>query len=158
MELQKANTESIKKSFESVIWKTFFNNKTVNNQVSVFNETVIKIFFNFVLNKLVTFDDNDPPCMSNFIKNKINWKYQIYKIYQKNGHKNSDYFKLQEATSVVSELISRRKEEYQNHLALKLSDPMANAKTYWSLLKTLYQILNQKQTISIIFLHLNIHL
>ena len=36
----------------------------------------------------------------------------------KNGHKDSDYFKLQEATSVVSESISRRKEEYQNHLAL----------------------------------------
>ena len=76
--------------------------------------------------------------MNDFIKNKIKWKHQIYKIYQKNGHKDRDYFKLQEATSVVSELISRRKEEYQNHLALKLSDPMTNAKTYWSLLKTFY--------------------
>ena len=55
------------------------------------------------------------------------------------GNKNSDYFKLQEATSVVSELISRRKKEYQKHLALKLSDPMTNAKTYWSLLKTFYK-------------------
>ena len=33
-------------------------------------------------------------------------------------------------------MISRRKEEYQDHLALKLGDPMTNAKTYWSLLKT----------------------
>ena len=40
----------------------------------------------------------------------------------KNGHKDSDYFKLQEATRVFYELISRRKEEYQNHLSLKLSD------------------------------------
>ena len=76
--------------------------------------------------------------MSDFIKNKIKWKHQICKIYQKNGHKDSDYFKLQEATSVVSEMISRCKEEYQNHLALKLSDPMTNAKTYWSLLKIFY--------------------
>ena len=132
---KKANTESIKKSLESVNWKTLFNNKTVNKQVSIFNETIINIFSNFVPNKLVTFDDSDPPWMSDFIKNKIKWKHQIYKIYQKNGHKNSDYFKLQEATSVVSELISRRKEEYQKQLALKLSDPMTNAKTYWSLLK-----------------------
>ena len=86
-----------------------FNNKTVNKQVSIFNETIINIFSNFVPNKL---DDSDPPWMSDFIKNKIKWKHQIYKIYQKNGHKNSDYFKLQEATSVVSELISRCKEEY----------------------------------------------
>ena len=35
-------------------------------------------------------------------------------------------------------MISKHKEEYQNHLALKLSDPMTNAKTYWSLLKTFY--------------------
>ena len=135
---KKADTESIKKSLESVNWKTLFNNKTVNKQVSIFNETIINIFSNFVPNKLVTFDDSDPPWMSDFIKNKIKWKHQIHKIYQKNGHKNSDYFKLQEATSVVSELISRRKEEYQKHLALKLSDPMTNAKTYWSLLKTFY--------------------
>ena len=68
---KKANTESIKKSLESVNWKTLFNNKTVNKQVSIFNETIINIFSNFVPNKLVTFDDSDPPWMSDFIKNKI---------------------------------------------------------------------------------------
>ena len=35
-------------------------------------------------------------------------------------------------------MISRREEEYQNHLALKLNDPMTNARTNWSLLKTFY--------------------
>ena len=86
-------------------------------------------------NKLVTFDDSDPPCKNDFIKNKIKWNHKLYQTYQKNGRKDSDYFKLQEATSVVSEVISRRKKEYQNHLALKLSDPMTNVKTYWPLLK-----------------------
>ena len=108
---KKANIESIEKSFESVNWKTLFNNKTVNKQVSIFNET-INIFSNFFPKKLVTFDDSDPPCMNDFIKNKIKWKHQIHKIYQKNGYKDSDYFKFQEATSVVSELISRHKEKY----------------------------------------------
>ena len=69
--------------------------------------------------------------MNDSIENKIKWKHQIYKTY-------SGYLKSQEATSVVSEVISRHKEEYQNHLALKLSDPMTNAKTYWSLLKSFY--------------------
>ena len=36
----------------------------------------------------------------------------------------------------VSEVTSRRKEEYQNHIALKLNDPMTTTKTYWSILKT----------------------
>ena len=52
---------------------------------------------------------------------------------------DSDFFKSQEATVVVSEVISRHKEEYQNHLTLMLSDPMTNAKTYWSLLKIFLQ-------------------
>ena len=117
---KRANTESIKKFLESVNQKTLFNNKTVNKQVSIFNETIINIFSNFVPNKLVTFDDSDLLWMSDFIKNKIKWKHQIYKIYHKNGHKNSDYFKLQKATiSVVSELISRSKEEYQKHFPHK---------------------------------------
>ena len=45
--------------------------------------------------------------MNDYIKNKIKWKHQEYKIYQKNDHKESEFFKLQEATSVISELISR---------------------------------------------------
>ena len=47
----------------------------------------------------------------------------------KNGRKDSDYAKFQEATSIVTEVISRRKVEYQNHIALK---------TYWSILKTFH--------------------
>ena len=58
-----------------------FNNKNVNKQVSIFNETIISIFSNCVPNKFVTFDDSDP-LMNDFIKNKIKQKHQIYKTYQ----------------------------------------------------------------------------
>ena len=54
----------------------------------------------------------------------------------KNGRKDSNYVKLQEATGIVSEVITRRKEEYQNHIALKLNYLMTTTKTYWSILKT----------------------
>ena len=48
----------------------------------------------------------------------------------------SDYLKLQEATSFISELISRCKDEYQNYIASRLNDPKTNAETDWSILKT----------------------
>ena len=64
-------------------WKTLFNIKTVNKQVSILNEIIINIFSNFVPNIRVTFDDSDPPWVNDFIKNKIKWKQQIYKTYQK---------------------------------------------------------------------------
>ena len=39
------------------------------------------------------------------LKIKKKWKHQTYKIYKKNGQKDSDYFKLREVTGVVSELL-----------------------------------------------------
>ena len=46
------------------------------------------------------------------------------------------HLKLQEATSVISKLVSKCKDKYQNYIASRLNDPKANAKTYWSILKT----------------------
>ena len=89
---KKANTESIRKSLESVNWKTLFNNKTVKKQIPIFNETIINISSNFVPNKLVTFDGSDPPWMNDFIKDKIKWKHQMYKIQQKIVIKKYQYF------------------------------------------------------------------
>ena len=86
--------------------ETLFHNKTVNKQVSIFNETIMNIFTNFVPSKLVT------------------------KNYTKNGRKESDYVKFQKATSLVSEMISRRMVEEQNHITLKINYRMNNTKTY----------------------------
>ena len=80
---KKANTEIIRQSFQSVNRKTLVNNKTFNKRVSILNETKINNFSNFVPNKLVTFDDRDPPWMNDCIKNKKNPKHQIHKIYEK---------------------------------------------------------------------------
>ena len=80
---RKANIESRQKSVKSVKCKTLFNNRTVNKQVSIFNETMINIFSNFAPNKLVKFDDSNPPWMNEFIKNQIKWKHQIYDLHKK---------------------------------------------------------------------------
>ena len=87
----RANVEGIKKSTESVNWEVMFNNKSVHKQVSIFNEILMNIFSNFTPNKLVTFDDRDPPWMNDFVKSKIKWKNQLYKIYTENGYKYDDY-------------------------------------------------------------------
>ena len=47
----------------------------------------MNIFSNFIPNKLVTFNDKDPPWMTPNLRNKINWKNSIYKEYMKNGKK-----------------------------------------------------------------------
>ena len=45
--------------------------KNVNQQVQIFNKTIINMFSNFVPNKLVTFDDKDLSWMTERLKEKI---------------------------------------------------------------------------------------
>ena len=64
--------------------------------------------------------------MPSNLKNRLNWKNGIYKDDFKNGKTNHHYLQVQYAISEVSVVISRRR---------KLSDPNANSKIYWSILK-----------------------
>ena len=54
----------------------------------------MNIFSNFTPNKLVTFDDRDPPYMNDFVKSKIKQKNQLHKLYTKNGFKCNNYLRL----------------------------------------------------------------
>ena len=136
-EYNRANVEGIKKSIASVNWEMMFNNKSVHKQVSIFNEILTNIFSNFTSNKLVTFDDTDPPWMNDFVKSKIEWNNQLYKIYTKNGYKYNDYLQLKEATVLVSQVNAKRKEYYHNFIASKFNNPKTSAKD-WSILKPFY--------------------
>ena len=49
-------------------WEFSLNNLAVNDQVSVFNETIMNIMPNIVPSKLITCDDRDPPWMNCYIK------------------------------------------------------------------------------------------
>ena len=71
---KRANVESIKRPIELVNWETLFHDKTVHKQVSIFNETLMNIFSNFIPSKYVTFDDRDPPWMNDFVRLKLNSK------------------------------------------------------------------------------------
>ena len=71
---------SIKKIFNQVNWDQLFQNKNVNEQLALLNGFILNIFSNFVTNKILTFDDRDPPWMTEYIKSKIHWKNSIYNI------------------------------------------------------------------------------
>ena len=112
----KADTEKIEKSNEQVHWENTFNHRNPHQQVAIFNKTIINIFSNFVCNRLITCDDGDPPWMNKCVKNQIKWKNKIYKDYVKNGRTENDYLKLQIAVNGVSEIIDKRKNDYNCHL------------------------------------------
>ena len=133
-----ADIKAIRRSLELVNWEHLFLNKSVHNQVSIFNKTLINVFTNFIPNKIITCNDKDPPWINDFIRKKIEWKNQLYRNFNANGKTDNDFYVLREATATVSKLISDEKSNYYQKLSKKLCDPKTNSKTYWSLLKTFY--------------------
>ena len=103
-------------------------NENVHEQVSTFNTILMNIFSNYIPSKYITVDDKDPPWMMGAIKNKINLKKSFFKKFHWTTNLAIE----------VSELISIRKEEY-NNLSKKLNDPNTSAKIYWLILKSFYK-------------------
>ena len=99
----------------------------------------MNIFLNYIPNKLIAVDDKDPPWMNESIKKKIMPKKYTCKSF--NANKTYDaYLKLQTISTELPEMISKRKEDYYRLLSDKLNGPYTSTKSYWSILKTLYNV------------------
>ena len=134
----KADSEKIRKALDLVNWEHLFGNKGINEQVSILNETILNVFSNYVPNKYITIDDKDPPWMNETVKLKIKEKDTMYNKYIKNGRFESDFVLLETSIIELNELIDTTKTLYYENLGKKLNNPLLQAKTYWSILKTFY--------------------
>ena len=75
--------------------------------------------------------------MNDTVKSKIA-KNLLFKQYIKNGRFESGFMFLETIANERNELISSTKALYYDNLAKKLNNPLLQAKTYWSILKTFY--------------------
>ena len=96
------------------------------------------MFRNHVPNKYITFDNKDPVWMNETIKNKMKVRNDLFKQYIQNGRFESDFILIESGENELSDLISQTKALYYEILARKLNNPLMQAKTYWSILKTFY--------------------
>ena len=83
--------------------------------------------------------------MNYTIKAKIKTKNLLFKQYMQNKRfeNGSDFLKA--LITELNELISSTKTLYYKNLAKKLNNPLLQAKTYWSILKTFYNDKNFRQ-------------
>ena len=102
------------------------------------NETILNVFRNYVPNKYITIDDKDPVWMNETIKLKIKTRDKLYKQYVENGRFESDFMIIETLITEINDLITSTKDLYYNNLAKRLNNPLMQAKTYWSILKTFY--------------------
>ena len=76
--------------------------------------------------------------MNEIIKSKIKRKNLLFKQYIHNGKFESDFVFLENLITEINELIYSAKNLYYENLAKKLNNPLLQAKTYWSILKSFY--------------------
>ena len=119
-------------------WERLFDQEDINAQVVALNETILNFFRNYVPNKYITIDEEDSAWMNETIKSIAKAKNALYKKYIQNGRFESDFVYLENSTIELNELISSTKALYYENLAKKLSNPLLQTKTYWSILKTFY--------------------
>ena len=70
---EKANAHLIRRAIRNFYWENKFSLIGINDQVALFNETIVIIMSNFIPNETMTFDDRDPPWLNKNIKNMINY-------------------------------------------------------------------------------------
>ena len=76
MDYGKAQTDLINRAIDQFDWVNLFLDKNINEQVILFNRTILNIFHNFIPNKIILCDNRDPPWMNEkkFIRKKLYFK------------------------------------------------------------------------------------
>ena len=120
-DFKRADVNAITTAINQVDWKFLFSRKNIRYQVKISKKTIINIFSNFIPNKLVTFNDKDPPWMTETLKEIIKWKHKVCRDYLKNGKTEADYMHVHHAITEVSQ-VSKSKDKYYNKLSMKLNN------------------------------------
>ena len=91
MEIRKSPCSLIKRAIRGFEWENKLSLIGNNDNVTLFNETIVDIMSNFITKETMIFDDRDPPWLNKNTKNMVNCKNAIYK---KLIHHNDSHLKL----------------------------------------------------------------
>ena len=83
---QDSNVDLIRRSMNEFDWDRGFANKHVNENVLIFNKTVLNVLSNFILHEVIVCDNKDPPWFNRKIKSLFNEKLRTYNAYCKNSN------------------------------------------------------------------------
>ena len=132
-----ANSDHIERVIDILDWESALNYVDANDQVTVFNSTILNIVSSFIPNETIRCDDRDPPWMNSFIKNLIHAKDNFYKKFVCKSNNMYHLCAFKNLQKHLNQSIQIAKQNYVNKIAQRLGDPNTSSKCYWSLLKTL---------------------
>ena len=109
---QDSNVDLIRRSMNEFDWDRGFANKHVNENVLIFNKTVLNVLSNFILHEAIVCDDKDPPWFNRKIKSLFNEKLRTYNAYCKNSNNIQLRNNLRSLQQRLRDLIDDSKQKY----------------------------------------------
>ena len=108
-----ANTNAIKNAISELFGERAFENRSIDEKVSIFNKTIKNILSNYIPHETITIDDRDPPWINKTVKTLIEKKSKAYQLYKQNKQNIALFEKFQSLQIQLND-----KKQVQNHVGL----------------------------------------
>ena len=142
---QETDAILIRQAIHGFNWKRALSNLNVDEQVTVFNETILNIMKNFIPHETIVCDDKDPPWFNKRIKSLIQEGTLSLETLRNNKNNVEIITCLNNLNDRLAFLINTAKQIYYSKIVEKFQNTQRSSKAYWSLLKT---FLNNKKYLS----------
>ena len=114
---QDSNVDVIRQSINEFYWDRPFANKHVDEEVLIFNKTVLNVLSNFLPHEVIVCDDKNPRWFNGKIKSLINEKLRTYNAYRK----NIDNSQLRKNLSSLQQRLRDRIDDSKQKYVFRLS-------------------------------------
>ena len=143
---EKANIEYIKKAISTFDWNKAFGNLSVDEKVDFLNETLLNVFRNYIPEKKIKCDYQQPPWMTDIIKKSLKERCKLTKFFYKNGQREVDHDKVLEKSEECTKQILEAKKKCIFKRTKNLEDSNTSSKSYWTILVySVYSIIKNSQ-------------
>ena len=133
-----ADSILIRRAIHEFNWKRALSNLNVDEQVTVFNRTILNIMKNFIPHETIVCDDKGPPRFNKRINSLIQEGALLLERFRKNRNNI-------EIITCLTLLINSAKQNVYSKIVEKLQNTQRSSKAYWSLLEI---FLNDKKYLS----------
>ena len=139
---QHVNIDLVRQVIDLFDWKKVFSNLNVKRQGSLFNETIMNIFEDFIPHETVTCDDKDPPWITKWMKTILKEKKKKhYSDITQRIIQASLSEQLEDSLIQLKNLIESSKVKYLKKISSKLRDLLVSAQD----ISFLKRLLNEKK-------------
>ena len=134
----KADSNAIRQSIKQFPWGRHLARLSPDEQASLFTETLLNIFSNFIPNRTINVKSRDPPWINRYIKNLLLRSKRAYKKYIRKGNKEEDRDQVILLREEVRRSIENARQTHFESLGNDLANKETGIKRYWSIINSFF--------------------